>query len=299
MERKKWPEKEPKLRNALGQTGTYAALILFGFLIVFPFIWMFSTAITPGNEVFAWPPRLIPSRAAWGNFREAIVQYRFGGYMVNTLIVACISTASSVFFNALAGYTFGKLKFPGRDLLFFLVLASIMIPLQITMVPVFIMFKNMPLAGGNNLFGAGGTGLIDTLTSLVLPGLATTFGTYLAKEHFAALPWELLDSGRIDGLSEGQIFWKIYLPLAKPVLATVAIFSFTETWNNFVWPLVMTSSPEKRTVQLALSGMKGQYFSDWHLLMAATIFTALPCFIVYLIGQKQFTQGVAMTGLKE
>lgn len=299
MKQKAWPEKEPKLKKGIQTACLYAMLIMFSLIILFPFIWMFSTAITPGREVFAWPPKLIPSEPAWGNFREALVEYNFGRYMVNSLIVACISTVSAVFFNALAGYTFGKLKFPGRDFVFFLVLASIMIPMQITMVPVFIMFRSIPFAGGNNFLGIGGTGLIDSLTALILPGLATTFGTYLAKEHFAAMPWELLDSGRIDGLSEAQIFFRVYLPLSKPMLATIAIFSFTETWNNFVWPLVMTSSQEKRTVQLALSGMKGQYFSDWHLLMAATLTTALPCFIVYLLGQKQFTQGVALTGLKE
>jgi multiple sugar transport system permease protein len=173
-----------------------------------------------------------------------------------------------------------------------------MIPIQVTMIPVFIIFRRFPFAGGNDLLGMGGSGLIDTYWALILPGMATAFGTYLMREFFLMLPGDLMDAARIDGGSEFRIFRKVYLPLAKPALATIGMFTFTETWNAFIWPLILTNSPEMRTLQLGLSAYRGQYFTEWHLLMAATVLTCLPVFIVFLIGQKQFIKGVAMSGLK-
>jgi len=263
-----------------------------------PFLWMLSVSLTPAADVFAWPPRLVPRHLRWENYTDALVRLSFARYFLNSLVVAGMATASVLVLDSLAGYAFAKLRFPGRNVLFLFILGTVMIPVQVTMIPIFIMFRSVPLVGGNDLFGGGGTGLIDTYPALIVPWMATTFGTYLMREFFSMLPGELTDAARIDGCGELGIFTRIYLPLAKPALATVGVLTFTEVWNNFLWPLIMTTSPGMRTLQLALSAFKGQYFTEWHLLMAATVITCLPVFLIYLLGQRYFVQGIALTGFK-
>lgn len=283
----------------LGQRVLLYMILIAGMLLVIaPFMYMLSTSITPAMEVFGWPPRLIPSELRFSNYLEAATTINLLRYFLNSLIVAVTSTISVLILDSLAGYALAKIRFPGRNVLFLFILGTIMIPIQVTMIPLFIMFKRVPFMGGNNILGIGGTGLIDTYPALVLPWMATTFGTYLMREFFRMLPSELLDAARVDGCSEFKIFWRIYLPLAKPALAAVGLFNFTFVWNDFLWPLIMTSSPEMRTLQLGLSSYKSQYFTDWHLLMAATAMASVPIFVIFLIGQKHFIRGVAMSGLR-
>jgi multiple sugar transport system permease protein len=263
-----------------------------------PFVWMVSVSLSPPTDVFAWPPRLVPREFRFANYVEALGRLSFGRYLLNSLVVAGASTASVLVLDSLAGYAFARLRFPGRAVVFVFILGTVMIPIQVTMIPIFVMFRGVPLLGGNDLWGAGGTGLIDTYPALVVPWMATTFGTYLMREFFSMLPGELADAARIDGCGELGIFARVYLPLARPALATVGILTFTEVWNTFLWPLIMTTSPSMRTLQLGLAAYKGQYFTDWHLLMAATVVTCLPVFIVYLVGQRYFVQGIALTGFR-
>lgn len=284
--------------RSLGRACLYLALLAGAALMVSPFVWMLSTSLTPAAEVFAWPPRLIPSALRFENYRDALHQLDVGRYFVNSFVVSGCSTLSVLVLDAFAGYAFARLRFPGRGVLFGFILATMMIPVQVTMIPMFIMFRGVPLVGGNDLFGAGGSGLIDTYAGLIVPGMATTLGTYLMREFFSMLPGDFIDAARIDGCSEARIFVSIYLPLAKPALATVGMLTFTESWNAFLWPLILTTKPEMRTLQLGLSSYKDQYFADWHLLMAAAVVTSLPIFIIFLIGQRQFIKGVAMSGLK-
>lgn len=289
-------------RHGAGELAARAVLHLTlatgALLVAGPFLWMISVSLTPAADVFAWPPRLLPRPLRFENYAEALVRLQFARYLVNSLVVAGAATASVLVLDSLAGYAFARLRFPGRNVLFLFILGTVMIPVQVTMIPIFIMFRGAPLLGGNDLFGAGGTGLIDTYPALVIPWMATTFGTYLMREFFSMLPGELTDAARIDGCGELQIFARVYLPLAKPALATVGILTFTEVWNSFLWPLLMTTSPGMRTLQLALSAFKGQYFTEWHLLMAATVITCLPVFVIYLLGQRHFVQGIALTGFK-
>lgn len=282
----------------LQRTLVYVIVTVGVIIVIGPFLFMLSTSLTPPMEVFAWPPRLIPSHPRFVNYVEAVTAVDIPRYFLNSLIVAIVSTVCVLALDSLAGYALAKMRFPGRGVLFLFILGTIMIPVQVTMIPLFIMFKHTPLAGGNDILGAGGTGLLDTYAALILPWTATTFGTYLMREFFRMLPSDLQDAARVDGCSELKIFWRIYLPLAKPALAAVGLFSFTFAWNDFIWPLIMTSSPEMRTLQLGLSSYKSQYFTDWHLLMAATVLTCVPIFVVYLIGQRHFVKGVAMSGLK-
>lgn len=289
-------------RHGAGELAARAVLHLTlatcALLVAGPFLWMISVSLTPAADVFAWPPRLLPRPLRFENYAEALVRLQFARYLVNSLVVAGAATASVLVLDSLAGYAFARLRFPGRNMLFLFILGTVMIPVQVTMIPIFIMFRGAPLLGGNDLLGAGGTGLIDTYPALVIPWMATTFGTYLMREFFSMLPGELTDAARLDGCGELQIFARVYLPLAKPALATVGILTFTEVWNSFLWPLLMTTSPGMRTLQLALSAFKGQYFTEWHLLMAATVITCLPVFVVYLLGQRHFVQGIALTGFK-
>jgi multiple sugar transport system permease protein len=276
----------------------YLSLIIGSGLIIIPFLWMLSTSVTPALEVFSWPPKLVPSQIKFSNYVEAVKVTDFFRYFLNSLFVTSTTTVIAVFINSLAGYSLAKLRFPGRKIIFLFILGTIMIPPQVTMIPVFIMFRNFPLLGGNNILGQGGTGLIDTYGALILSGLASTFGVYLMREFFKSIPSELIDAARVDGASEFRIYWNVILPLAKPALTTVTLYTFTFVWNEFLWPLILTSSADMRTVQLGLSAYKGQYFTDWHLLMAATTISSLPVLLVYFVGQKQFIKGIAMTGIK-
>lgn len=287
-----------QLKEFYGNGIIYLSLIIGAGLILIPFLWMLSTSVTPALDVFSWPPKLIPSQLKFSNYVEAVKVTDFFRYFLNSLFVTSTTTIIAVFINSLAGYSLAKLRFPGRKIIFLFILGTIMIPPQVTMIPVFIMFRNFPLLGGNNILGQGGTGLIDTYAALILPGLASTFGVYLMREFFKSIPSELIDAARVDGASEFRIYWNVVLPLAKPALATVTLYTFTFVWNEFLWPLILTSSADMRTVQLGLSAYKGQYFTDWHLLMAATTISSLPVLLVYFIGQKQFIKGIAMTGIK-
>lgn len=278
--------------------GTHA-IILFGIILtLFPFVWLISTSLSPAAEIFSWPPKLIPSKILWSNYVDAIPRINFFNCLKNSMIVATSTTIIALVINTLAGYSLAKLNFPGKKVAFFIILATLMIPPQVTVIPLFIMFRGFPLLGGNDIMGNGGSGLINTYFALILPGMASTFGVYMMREFFRMLPDELLDAARIDGASEMGILTKIYLPLAKPALVAVGIFTFTYAWNDFFWPLIMTSSPDMYTLQLGLSFLKSQYFTDWQLMMALTVLSILPVLIIYAIFQKNFIQGMAMSGIK-
>jgi multiple sugar transport system permease protein len=275
-----------------------ACVVALALIITFPFLWLLSVSVSPASEVFAWPPRLIPSVLRFQNYADAIVEYDFLRYFWNSLIVAVIATGCVMIFDSMAGFAFAHLPFRGIEAIYLGIVVTIMIPMQITMIPLFVIMKHIPLLGGNDLYGNGGKGLVDSYGGLIIPWMATTFGTMLMREYFRMLPKDLLDAARLDGLNEFQIFWKVYLPLAKPALTSVAVLTFTEVWNTFLWPLIITNSAEMRTVQTGLASIKSQYFTDWHLLMAANIVSCLPVLVVYFVGQKHFVRGIAMSGIK-
>jgi multiple sugar transport system permease protein len=182
--------------------------------------------------------------------------------------------------------------------LFILVLGTMMIPAQVTMVPVFIMLKHWPLVGGNNILGAGGHGLLNSYPGLVLPMAVGAFGIFLLRQFFMTLPRELEDAARIDGCSEAGIYWRIILPLSKPALATLGIFTFTAAWNEFLWPLLIMSKDSMKTLQVGLQVFQTQYTTSWDLLMAGTVVVTLPVLIIFLFGQRYFTRGIALSGMK-
>jgi multiple sugar transport system permease protein len=273
-------------------------LALGAVTMILPFLWMISTSLKPEPEIFRFPPVWLPQAWKWTNYRDAMQAAPFGRYFLNTIIYSLAVTASNLLLCSMAAYAFARLRFRGRDVLFILVLGTMMIPGQVTMVPVFVMLKRWPLVGGNDWLGMGGHGLLNSYPGLVLPAAVGAFGIFLLRQFFMTLPRELEDAARIDGCSEAGIYWRIILPLSKPALATLGIFTFTAAWNEFLWPLLITSKDSLRTLQLGLQVFQTQYTTRWDLLMAATVLITLPVLLLFLAGQRYFTRGIALSGMK-
>ena len=287
-----------EIRRLVGRAALYGGLGVMTVVSVFPYLWAFLTSVKSNDEVLQIPPRLLPSVWHFANYVQAMQAQDFGRFFFNSFVVAIISCVAQLVLASTAGYAFARLDFPGRNLLFALVIATLMVPFQVTLVPLFIMAKNWPLAGGNNLLGQGGIGLFDSYWGLTLPQFAAAFGIFLLRQFFLTLPYELEDAARLDGCSEFDIFRQIVLPLSGPALATLGIFAFQNAWNDYVWPLVIIKSETMKTVQIGLAAFQRRDSTDWTLLMAATIVATLPIVVIFLLGQRYFTQGIALTGLK-
>jgi len=285
-------------RDAPERVLLHIVLIAGGFTMILPFLWMISTSLKPESEIFRFPPVFVPKTWDWANYVEAMKAAAFGRYFINTIIYAVAVTTTNLIFCSMAAYAFARLRFRGRNVLFILVLGTMMIPPQVTMVPVFIMLKRWPLAGGNSLLGVGGHGLLNSYTGLVLPMAVGAFGIFLLRQFFMTLPSELEDAARIDGCSEAGIYWRIILPLSKPALATVGIFTFTAAWNQFIWPLLIMSKDSMKTLQVGLQVFQTQYTTTWDLLMAATVVLTVPVLVIFMFGQRYFTRGIALSGMK-
>lgn len=275
----------------------YLLLILLALIFVFPFIWSFLTSVKPEAEVFVQGITL-PSVWRFDNYIRAVQSYNLVRYLFNSVYVSLVVAVAHLALASTAGYAFSRLQFPGRDLLFVAVVATLMVPSQATLVPLFVLVKNWPLMGGNDLWGQGGFGMLDSYWALTVPLFATAYGTFLLRQFFLTLPADLEDAARIDGSSEFGIYWRIVLPLSGPALATLAIFSFQNMFNDFVWPLVTTRSDVMKTIQVGLAQFRREGTTDWTLLMAGTMIATIPILVVFMLGQRYFTQGIALTGIK-
>lgn len=266
--------------------------------MLLPFAWMVVTSLKPPDQLFTVPPTWVPRELRWDTYARALGAGNFGRYALNSLFLAVAGTVANVTLAALAGYAFARLQFPGRNILFVLVLATLMVPYQVTMIPLFVIMRHMPLFGGNDLFGQGGIGWINSYWGLIMPNAVGAFGIFMLRQFFQALPRDLEDAARIDGASEFRIFWQIMLPLATPAVATLAIFSFQAGWNAFLWPLLITTTDDMRTIQVGLTVFVQQYSTQWDQLMAATVLATVPIIAVFALGQRLLVRGVAFTGLK-
>ena len=284
--------------TSIRQVVKHAALFIGAAVMLAPVYVTIITSLSPAAEVFSWPPKAFPSSPRWENYSDVLDRLNFDRYFLNTLLVASVSTASVVLLCSMAGFAFAKLVFRGRNILFGLVLVTVMIPMQVTIVPLYTLMRSAPFFGGNDIYGSGGFGLLNSFGGLIIPSLATTFGVFLMRQTFAAMPSDMLEAAQLDGCSKLGAFFRIYLPLAGPSLGAVAILNFTEVWNAFLWPLIVAPGEEMRTLPVGLSAMKGQSFDDWHLLMAGTVLTALPPVVLFLIAQRYFVRGITMTGSK-
>lgn len=277
--------------------GFYLLLIVLAVVFVFPFVWALLTSLKPDQEVFK-QGQWLPSVWRFDNYARAVRSYNLPRYFLNSFAVALIVTLAHLILASTAGYAFARLRFPGRDALFAMVVATLMVPSQATLVPLFILVKNWPLLGDNNIWGVGGFGMLDTYWVLTVPLFATAYGTFLLRQFFLGLPVELEDAARIDGSSELGIYWRIVVPLSGPAMATLGIFSFQNIWNDFVWPLVTTRSDAMKTIQVGLAQFRREGTTDWTLLMAGTMIATVPILVMFLLGQRFFTRGIALTGLK-
>ncbi|OMI02548.1 sugar ABC transporter permease [Bacillus swezeyi] len=260
-------------------------LSLGALTMIFPFIWMISTSFKDVGEVFVFPPTLFGEKLQWENYLRISDRFPFGQFFFNSLKVTLIVVAAQLITSSLAGYVFARLTFKYRDLLFGLYLATMMVPGQVTMIPNFILMKFY--------------GLVDTHAALILPGIVSAFGTFLLRQFFLAIPKALEDAARIDGCTPFGIYWRIFLPLSKPALATLGVFIFMGVWNDFLGPLVFINSLEKMTLPLGLAAMQGMYSTDWPVLMAGTVLSLLPVIVIFLLAQDFFIRGVTLSGLKE
>lgn len=260
-------------------------VLLAGTVIVaMPFLWMVTSSFKDKTQIFIFPPQWIPQPFVWQNYVNAWNAIPLGRFYLNSFFVAATVTIGQAIVCSMAAYVFARLQFPGRDVIFLLFLGTMMLPRQITLIPRFIIMKNL--------------GWIDTYQALIIPFLAWPLGTFLLRQSFLDIPTDLEDAARMDGCSRFRILFQIILPLSKPALATVAVFSFMNHWNTFLWPLIVIQTREKLTLQVGLSMLRSELGTEWPILMAASVLSALPTIIVYFFAQKQFVAGITLTGLK-
>lgn len=265
-------------------TIVYAVLISLSCFFLLPFAWMVLTAVKPPSEVFS---RILPSTLQWGNFHEALTQptLPFGRFFLNTAFLTVFCTSASLFASSLAAFGFSRLQFFGRDVLFLALLSTMMVPAMVMMIPTFFLFQQL--------------GWIDTFLPFMIPALCgNPFQIFFLRQFFLSLPQDLFDAARIDGCNSFQIYLNIALPLCRPALATLAIFGFLFFWNDFIGPLVYLHSVENRTLALGLYSFQGIHGTSWHLMMAASLVSIIPVFIVFFALQKYFTRGIVLSGLK-
>lgn len=263
----------------------HVVLLIGSVIMLFPFIWSICTSLKNVNEVFTFPPSFFGAELKFSNYTNMTDRFPIVRFFLNTLKITVIVVVSQLITSSMAGYVFARLRFRFREGLFGLYLATLMVPAQVTMIPTFLLMKYY--------------GLLDTHWSLILPGLVSAFGTFLLRQFFSTIPEALEEAAKIDGCTPFGIYWRIFVPLSKPAMATLGIFIMLGTWNDFVNPLIFINSMSKMTLTLGLANMQGLYSTDWPALMAATVITILPILIVFLSAQDIFVRGVTLSGLKE
>jgi ABC-type glycerol-3-phosphate transport system permease component len=253
-------------------------------LLMFPMYWMLRVSVASSSELSNLPVRLWPKEWLWENYLRPWSQYPFGRWLWNSVVIAGMSVALTVVINLCAGYAFAKLRFPGRNLLFLLILSTLMVPVQVIMVPQFQIVVDL--------------GLLNTTGGVVLPRLAEAFGLFMARQFFMAIPDELLDAAKCDGAGHIRAFRRIVLPLSKPLIAVLVIFTFMWRWNEFVWPLIVLTDPNSYTLPVGLQFLIGQFSTNFGPLLAMSFLSILPMLIVFAFFQRYFVEGVARTGIK-
>lgn len=288
-----------KKKEKVFRTVSYVVLSIWVLITLVPIIFTVLTAFKSDTEIsmasFQWLPK---SFGNLENFRQAFKMGDWIQYFANSLFITGITVAGSLLFNSMAGYAFARLKFRGREPLFLSVLLGMMVSPQSIIIPQYVMMRSVPLFGGNNMIGQGGTGLLDSYAALIVPFLAGAFGIFLCRQFYSTFPASLDDAARIDGCGVIKTYFVIYLPLSKTILATLTILKSVATWNDFFYPLIMTQSERMKTVQLGLQMFRGSSSTHYNWLMAATIITVIPMVVVYAFAQKYFVQGIVSSGMK-
>lgn len=268
----------------MGRVLVYVVMYGAAALTIAPFVWMVLTSFKGIGEIFTYPPTWWPEEFTLQNYRDAFSAAPFGRYYFNSLFVAVLVTLGQLVTCSLAAYAFARMKFWGRDVLFYIFLGTMMVPFHVTMIPGFMILHWF--------------GWIDTYAALIAPGLASAFGTFLLRQFFLTIPRELEEAAFIDGCTRFGVLWRIIVPLAKPALATLAIFTFMTVFNDFLWALIVINSEEMYTVQLGLAIFRDRYGTEWGSLMAGSVVATLPILLVFFFAQKYFIQGITLSGMK-
>ncbi|SEG95788.1 multiple sugar transport system permease protein [Nonomuraea solani] len=273
------------------------ALAIASVLVIMPFLWMISLAFTPENDAFR-TVSLLPAQPTTDNFVTAFTDAHLGRALLNSAVVTTVAVLTNCLAAVAAGYGFALLPFRGSTPLFYALVSTAAIPVSVTLIPLFLMAKSMPLTGGNDLAGVGGTGLLDSLGGVVLPYLVLPMNIFLARQYFSTADPHLAEAARMDGAGEWRVFWSVYFPLARPLVAVIAIFSFTAVWDDFLWPLVVTTSEETQTVQLTLARFLSTGNVRYGPLMAGAVLVTLPVLAVFLVNQRNFVSGLTDGSVK-
>ena len=281
-----YPRRRWTARKLVGRALIYSLLVVLSMIFAIPLVWLVSTSLKDDSQMTAWPPVWIPSPVRWDNFGLAWTAGNFGLYLKNTVIITVLATVGQVATASMAAYGFARLRFPGRDVLFAILISTMMLPGVVTFIPTFILFKQL--------------GWLDSFKPLIAPAYfgGGAFFIFLLRQFFRTIPPEFFDQAKIDGASNFRSFWQIMLPLSKPALSTVAIFAFMAHWNDFQGPLIYINSPERFTLTLGLRRFMGQANTEFQEMMAMSLLITLPVIIVFFAFQRYFIQGVVMSGLK-
>jgi ABC-type glycerol-3-phosphate transport system permease component len=270
-------------------TAAYLVLFLFAAIAIVPFIYLLSPSLRQSFELFTYPPQWIPDSLYWGNFSFVLHDTSYLRWGLNTLIFATSVTLITLVIDTLAGYAFARLRFPGRTALFVLVISTLMIPTAAIVAPLYIMVSHMPA-----WTHAG----INTYLGLILPMVVSPLGVFMMRQFISTLPEGLVEAARLDGASEFQIFRKVVLPLIKPAIVVLGIFTFMFQWVNFLWPLVIITTDPMKTLTLGIAGLQGQFVTDWGIISAAAVMTMLPVLIVFLIFQRHIVKALVLAGMR-
>ena len=262
----------------------HALLIAGAVITLFPLFWMVSASLMTPGEATTYPPRLLPDAPTLAQYRELFVRLNIGRAFLSSAIVTIAVTFFSVLFGSMAGYAFAKLRFGGRERLFGLLLIALVIPPQVGMLPLFLFMK--------------GLGLVNSYWGAIIPSMVTVFGIFLIRQFMLSIPQELLEAARIDGAGEWRIYWTVVLPLARPILATLATFMFMSTWNDFMWPLIILSDQAHYTLPVALANLSGEHVQDVELMMAGSVVTVLPVIAVFMVLQRYYIAGIMQGSVK-
>jgi multiple sugar transport system permease protein len=266
------------------RVATQVLLILAAVVTVVPVIWTVLSSLKSNDTIFAVPMQWLPDSLHWNNYSDAFEVAPFGRYFLNSTIIAASVTATTVFFGAMAGYGFSKFRFPGRDLVFGLILSTFMIPFPVIMIPLFVLVRNF--------------GWVNSYWGLIIPGALTGFAVFMMRQFIQAIPGELFDAARIDGAGEMRIFLTLVLPLARPALATLGILTFLESWNNLLWPLIVIQSEDMETVPLGLTKFSTLYSTNYSQMLAMSVIASLPVLVVFIFGRRQIINSLMLSGIK-
>jgi len=271
-------------RRALGSLALHAALVAGGALTLFPLLWMVSASFMASGEATTFPPHLIPHAPTLAQYRALFVRLALGRAFFSSALVAGAVTLVSLLVNSMAGYALAKLRFGGRERLFGLLLSALVVPAQLGMLPLFLLMKALHL--------------VNTYWGAILPSVASVLGIFLVRQFMLGVPQELIEAARIEGAGELRIYWSLVMPLARPVLATLAILTFLTTWNDFMWPLIVLSDQKRYTLPVAMASLVGEHALDVELMMAGAVLTVLPVLVLFLALQRQYVAGIMAGSVK-